>query len=326
MVNSHKNIDSMHPLISRLRWAICLVISISCSGTAAQTRNGFDLSRSSIDPAAILSGGPPRDGIPAIDRPQFVTTHQVDFLRDDDIVIGLVRGDTARAYPLRILVWHEVVNDVIGDTPVAVTYCPLCGTGMVFDRQTGETERTFGVSGLLYQSNVLLYDRESESLWSQLAMRAVSGSAVGQELAWLPSEHLTWRAWRKNHPDGDVLSTETGFDRDYGGAAYASYFAAGTPMFPVPQTRQELPNMTWVIGVIVNGQPKAYPVKELSAGGPIEDRVGGKPIVVRYNAESRHPEITGSQGEQIPSVMVFWFAWQAFYPGTELWITRGGYQ
>ncbi len=317
----HQSSHRRHVLVSGFRWAVSFTIFLSCLGPAvqAQTRNGFDLSGASISKDEIFSGGPPRDGIPAIDQPRFIAANRVDFLHDDDIVIGLVRGGTARAYPLRILVWHEIVNDVIGNTPVVVTYCPLCGTGMVFDRTVGGTVRTFGVSGLLYHSDVLMYDRESDSLWSQLAMRAVSGSAVGQELVWLPSEHLTWRAWRKTYPQGEVLSTDTGFDRDYGSEAYTSYFASGTPMFPVPQTRRELPNMAWVVGVIINGQSKAYPVNDLPTEGSIEDTVGNKHIVIRYDAESRHPEITGAQGEQLPSVMVFWFAWQAFYPRTELW-------
>jgi len=317
----YKNVHHMHSMATSFKLAVCLAISLACLGSdaQAQTMNGFDLSKASINKKEIFSGGPPRDGIPSIDHPQFITANKVDYLRDDDVVIGLVRGDTARAYPLRILVWHEIVNDVINGTPVAVTYCPLCGTGMVFDRKVGATVRTFGVSGLLYQSNVLMYDRESESLWSQLAMKAVSGPAVGHELAWLHSEHLTWKAWRKTYPHGEVLSTETGYNRNYGGEAYSSYFTSDEIMFPVPHTRQELPNKTWVLGVIINGKAKAYPVNDLPTEGTIEDTLGNKHIVVRYDAESRYPKITGPQGEQVPSVMVFWFAWQAFFPKTELW-------
>jgi hypothetical protein len=164
-----------------------------------------------------------------------------------------------------------------------------------------------------------MYDRESESLWSQLAMQAVSGTTVGQELVWLPSEHMTWKAWRKIYPQGEVLSTDTGYDRDYGGEAYAAYFASDQPLFPVPHTRPELPHMAWVIGVIVDGEPKAYPVNDFPESGTIKDAIGKTQIVVRYNANSKHPQVTNSQGKKIPSVMVFWFAWQAFYPPTELW-------
>lgn len=323
-MSSVHSINGVHRLTSHLTKATCFVIFLTCHSQSvqAQSMNGFDLSRSSISIDEIFAGGPPRDGIPAIDQPSFIRANQVDFLSDEDIVIGLLHGDTARAYPLRILVWHEIVNDVIGETPVAVTYCPLCGTGMVFDRTVGGTVRTFGVSGLLFQSDVLMYDRESESLWSQLAMKAVSGSTVGQALVWLPSEHMTWKAWRKIYPQGEVLSTDTGYNRNYGGEAYAAYFASDQPLFPVPHTRQELPHMAWVIGVIIDGESKAYPVNEFPESGTIKDEIGKTRIVVRYNAKSRHPQVTNSQGDTIPSVMVFWFAWQAFYPQTKLWIPQ----
>jgi len=164
-----------------------------------------------------------------------------------------------------------------------------------------------------------MYDRESESLWSQLAMKAVSGPAVGMELTWLPSEYLTWKAWREKYPHGEVLSTDSGYARNYGGEAYASYFSSEKTLFPVPHTRQELSNKTWVIGVVIDGKAKAYPVSDLPTDNAIEDKVGSKQIVVRYDAEKRYPKITDPEGKQMPSVMVFWFAWQAFYPKTNLW-------
>jgi uncharacterized protein DUF3179 len=208
---------------------------------------------------------------------------------------------------------------VIGKDAVVVTYCPLCGTGMVFGRKIDGKTRTFGVSGLLYQSDVLMYDRESESLWSQLAMEAVSGPEVGKKLTWLPSEHITWKGWREKYPLGEVLSTDTGYNRNYGSEAYASYFSSEKTMFPVPHTRRELPNKTWVVGLIVDGTATAYPVDDLPTDKTIEDRVGNTQVIVRYDSKTQHPEITNHAGDQIPSVVVFWFAWQAFYPETELW-------
>lgn len=288
-------------------------------GAQGQTKNGFALSDASINKKEIVSGGLPRDGIPSIDRPKFIALKNVDYLHDDDIVIGLVRGNTARAYPTRILVWHEIVNDVIGEDAVAVTYCPLCGTAMVFGRKIDGKVRSFGGSGLLYRSDVLMYDRESESLWSQLAMKAVSGPAVGMELTWLPSEYLTWKAWREKYPHGEVLSTDSGYARNYGGEAYASYSSSEKTLFSVPHTREELSNKTWVIGVVIDGKAKAYPVSDLPTDNAIEDKVGSKQVIVRYDAEKRYPQITDPEGEQMPSVLVFWFAWQAFYPKTNLW-------
>lgn len=297
--------------------ALCIAGLLSLTA-CAQAMNGFDLTNASIDVGEIMRGGPPRDGIPSIDDPKFVSVDRVDYLRDDDIVLGLVRGEKARAYPLRILIWHEIVNETFEGDVVAVTYCPLCGTAMVFDRNIGGRDRSFGVSGLLYRSDVLMYDRETESLWSQLGMKAVAGPEVGDSLVWLASEHMTWGAWRQRFPDGEVLSTDTGFRRNYGGEAYASYFASDDPMFPVPQTRRDLPDKTLVLGVIIDGAAKAYPLDDLP-DGTIADSLGGRSLQVHYDVESRHPQVIDADGEEIPAVVVFWFAWQGFYPQTGLW-------
>ncbi len=309
----------LHPGSRVVQLGIALFFASAPLACQGQSLNDFDVSNASIPVEKIFRGGPPRDGIPSIDNPKFVPVGKVDYLRDDDIVIGLERDSDARAYPLRILVWHEIVNDVIGDEPVTVTYCPLCGTSMVFDARVDDMRRTFGVSGLLYNSDVLMYDHETESLWSQIGMKAISGPDVGKELVWLPSGHMTWKAWREKHPQGHVLSTDTGHDRNYGGDAYAGYFASEATMFPVPHTRRELPNKEWVLGLIIDGEAKAYPVDKLPDGKPVADSVGGNEIKVHWDAASRHPEVLDADGRDIPSVMIFWFAWQAFYPETGLW-------
>lgn len=303
-------------ITSTLGLAVALLASVPLHG---QSINGFDISNATIPRSEIMSGGPPRDGIPSIDKPKFVPAAKADFLRDDDIVIGLVRGEVARAYPLRILVWHEIVNDMIGGDPVAITYCSLCGTSMVFDGRVGGRPRSFGVSGLLYNSDVLMYDRESESLWSQIAMKAVSGPDVGKKLTWLPSEHMTWKAWREKHPGSQVLSPDTGHQRDYAANAYASYFASEQTMFPVPHTRRELPNKEWVLGVLIDGEAKAFPVDKLANGQVVKDQVGGKELSILWDAAARRPTVRDAGGADIPAVMVFWFAWQSFYPETALW-------
>lgn len=317
---NRKNQITHEEAVMTVLLSLLITTGVNCSAPASEEQtNDFDLSNATVNKDEVLSGGPGRDGIPSIDDPKFISIESVDFLRDEDMVIGLVRGNTARAYPLRILVWHEIVNDIIENDAVAVTYCPLCGTAMVFDRNIDGKTRTFGVSGLLYRSDVLMYDRETESLWSQLAMKAISGPAVGKELTWLPSEQLTWKAWHEKYPHGEVLSTDTGHLRNYGGEAYASYFASEKPMFPVPHTRTELKDKAWVIGIIMQGEAKAYPVDLLPSGKAIKDSVGNTKIVVRYDAEKKHVQVTGDEGRQIPSVMSFWFAWQAFYPETSLW-------
>lgn len=281
--------------------------------------NGFKLTDLRIELDAIKSGGPPRDGIPSINKPKFISPAKAGFMKDDDIVLSFTEGKVTRAYPLRVLVWHEIVNETIDGRPILVTYCPLCGTAMIFDRTVKGKVRNFGVSGLLYQSDVLMYDRESESLWSQLEMQAVSGTLSGTELEWLPSRQMTWKAWKAQHPDGEVLSTDTGHKRDYGANAYAAYFRSGDTLFPVPKTREDLPQKDWVVGVIANGEAMAFPVELLAKHRKAELR-GSKGVVrVSYDPDSRLAIATGGDGKTMPTVTVFWFAWQAFNPETSVW-------
>ncbi|MCH7958717.1 MAG: DUF3179 domain-containing protein [Candidatus Hydrogenedentes bacterium] len=290
---------------------------------SSRSMNGFDLSNASIPIDEILRGGPPRDGIPAILHPKFVPVGGVDYLRDTDRVVGFVQDGIARAYPLRILVWHELVNDTVGGTPIVVTYCPLCGTSMIFRRDYSGKELTFGVSGLLYQSDVLMYDHRTESLWSQLKMQCISGSMLGTELTWLPAEEMTWSAWKERYPDSEVLSTDTGFRRSYTRMPYEGYENTERLFFPAPKYREELGNKEWVVGVIVNGSAMAYPVKQLEklAGTPLDDTLGGVDIRIAYDETKRWARVTRSDGEEpLPHVNAFWFAWQAFYPNTGLYI------
>ena len=306
----------------RMVWVWTMILTAWANAQPGQYKNGFDVSNALIDVNEIFHGGPPKDGIPAIDHPKFIAVSKVDYLKEDDIVIGVVRGDKQRAYPLRILVWHEIVNDTFDKKALAITYCPLCGTAMVFEREINDEVKTFGVSGLLYQSDVLMYDRQSQSLWSQLAMKAISGKDVNTPLKWIASEHLTWRAWREKYPDSLILSTDTGFRRHYQQQAYAAYFASDKTMFPVKKTRQELSNKEKVLGVIVEGQAKAYPLNKLPDNQPVHDTIGTKQVVIHYDRKTHFPRFTSAAGEDIPAVVVFWFAWQAFYPQTKLWDKR----
>jgi len=295
--------------------AACLLPLTASRAEEAPERNGFQLTKLLIPIKDIKQGGPPRDGIPSIDDPKYIAPGEADFMRDDDLVLSFSHGETTRAYPLRILVWHEIVNETIAGKPILVTYCPLCGTAMIFDRKVGGKTRSFGVSGMLYQSDVLMYDREDESLWSQLKMKAVSGSLSGTEFTLLPSAHLTWKAWQKKHPDGEVLSTDTGHRRNYRGRAYASYFDSPDTIFPVPNHREELPKKDWIVGVITEGKAVAFPVKLLAE--KLEASHEG--VTVKYNPTSRLATATGSDGAELPTVTAFWFGWQAFHPETALW-------
>lgn len=281
--------------------------------------NGFDLRRRSIPLEAIVSGGPPRDGIPAIDRPRFVQARNAR-LASGDRVLGVVHRSVARAYPVRILNWHEIVNDRIGTDPIAVTYCPLCGSGVVFLSVANGRELVFGVSGLLYESDMLLYDRQTESLWSQLKYRAVSGPMLDERLTRLPADHTTWQDWQARHPRTEVLSFETGFERDYGRDPYDGYDRDPATLFPVSRTDARLAPKTWVLGIERGGQHKAYPLEALGAGsGVLEDTVGGERVTVRFDPRHRTARVTDARGRAVPTVIAFWFAWAAFNPQTALY-------
>lgn len=287
----------------------------------AQTQNGFDLQNASIPVQEIHRGGPPRDGIPSIDAPKFIEPREADFLKPDDQVISVTVGDTTRAYPLRILIWHEIVNDQIGETAFMVTYCPLCGTSMVFDRKVDEKVRTFGVSGLLYNSDVMMFDREDASLWSQLKMEAVSGPSQGSKLKWMSSDLTTWKAWREKNPQGQVLSTDTGHRRRYTSSPYDDYFTSNQVMFPVSTSdqRKAFPDKESVIGILVKDTPKAYKLSDLLEKGTLQDRIQTEAIELTADRETRQVRVTDPNGKVIPSVSVYWFAWQAFYPNTLRW-------
>lgn len=181
---------------------ILIGLALATAACAEDTINGFKLTDLRIEREAIKSGGPPRDGIPSIDKPKYIAPAKADFMKDDDIVLSYTHDGSTRAYPLRVLVWHEIVNETINGKPILVTYCPLCGTAMIFDRKVGGKVRAFGVSGLLYQSDVLMYDREDQSLWSQLSMKAVSGplSATDKDGKELPTVTLFWFAWQAFNP------------------------------------------------------------------------------------------------------------------------------
>ncbi len=284
------------------------------------TWDGFDLSNATIPRNKILQGGPPKDGIPALHDPKFITPDQVDFLQDDDEVLAFISGDQAVAYPLKILIWHELVNDTVNGIPILASYCPLCGTCMIFDRRINGQEHSFGVSSLLYNSDVLMYDQQTDSLWSQLKQESVAGPLVNTRLTWLPSRQMRWAAWKEQYPQSRVLSTDTGHNRNYSKQAYQKYLSSDEFMFPVDFKRTELPKKSWVLGVLYDGVPIAIPEEQLRthADTPTPYTIGDKTLTITYTNANRDTIITDARGEFIPAVWVFWFAWQAFYPDTQL--------
>ncbi|MBI1823757.1 MAG: DUF3179 domain-containing protein [Nitrospirae bacterium] len=281
---------------------------------------GFDFNRHSIPVKEIVSGGPPKDGIPALLKPQFLDASQALFLSDTDRLLELVQRGEAKAYPLKILNWHEIVNDQFGGRPVLITYCPLCGSGMGFDPVIKGKTYTFGVSGLLYKSDVLMYDHETESLWSQLKQEAVTGAMTGARLPLLPLVHTTWGVWRKEHPDTRVLSTETGYIRDYSRDPYGDYATSPRLMFPAGKTNSLYPAKEWMIGIVLDGKAKVYPFSELSKGEKVfSDQVGSSEVHIQYDPVSHSARIKDHSGNDLPAVTSYWFAWTAFYPETEVY-------
>ncbi len=291
------------------------------SNSAATSKNGFDLTDALIPVDEILSGGPPRDGIPAINQPKFEAASEAGWMRDKDRVLALVVGGQAKAYPIGILNWHEIVNDKVGDQHFVVTYCPLCGTGVVFAANIADTALQFGVSGLLYNSDVLLYDRNSESLWSQLLGKSVSGKLKGVNLHQLPASHTTWKDWQQRYPDTLVLSRNTGFTRNYRESPYSGYEKTRRLYFKVSnKAPADYHPKERVIGLEIDGFFKAYPYSELSknAKAGFNDTVAGKTVRIQWNEEAQSGGITHENGDALPVVSSFWFAWFTFHPDTEI--------
>ena len=306
-------------LLRRFLCSLALAIAGSAVQVSAQEMNGLDLKGALIPVEQILSGGPGKDGIPAIDKADFVAAGFAAFLRNDDQVLGLSRDNIARAYPVRILNWHEVVNDRIGANPVVITFCPLCGTGVAFDARVEGRALSFGVSGLLYNSDVLLYDRQTNSLWSQLLGQAISGPLKGRRLNMLPLTHTSWADWRKAHPATQVLSTNTGTVRPYMRDPYDGYEKTEDLMFPVQFRAAGFHPKERVLGIKIGERTKAYPFVELGkTSGEIADRIGDTALTIRFDRTALRATAHGSDGQQLAAVVGYWFAWYAFNPGTEV--------
>lgn len=287
----------------------------------AVRKGDFDISldTSTIPVDEIHSGGPPKDGIPSIDKPVFLTPDKSP-QQDQDRVLGLMWNGVAKAYPINIMNWHEIVNDQFGAEPVVITYCPLCGSGVAFQAQVGDEALQFGVSGLLYNSDVLLYDRKTGSLWSQLLSRAVTGKMKGTRLKVLPLMVTTWAEWKQLYPETVVLSRDTGHFRDYDRDPYAGYEASQGIYFPVSKKDPRYHPKEQILGLEINGQFKAYPVAELSlTKGKLKDEFAGQGIRIEYNPASQSARFYDQEGSELTVIRTFWFAWYAFHPETAVY-------
>src|SRR3989338_6609158 len=323
------------------------------SSSKIQTTNGI---QHIVPLDKIKSGGPPKDGIPSIDDPKFVNSLDARFVSDDDLVIGVNINGEQKAYPLFIMVWHEIVNDDIGGTPVAVTYCPLCFTNQVFDRNVDGKITEFGTSGKLYNSNLVMYDRNTDSQWSQALGVAITGQMTGYTLKRIPFDVARWSDWKSLYPNTLVLTTDTGFFRAYGVDPYGDYYIDSRVIFPVENKDDRLFLKEKILG-FDNGIYKAYKLSDIEQKKVINDIIGDKKIVLislypemarAFNRvldeqvlefEYSHEKIIDIQtrstwnfdGESIEGPLKggklqrevynpgFWFEWAAFHPDTLLY-------
>jgi hypothetical protein len=236
-----------------------------------------------IPEGAVLDGGPGKDGIAAISNPRFIPVQQAFYMNDDDLVLGIRIGEEVRAYPHNILFWHEIVNDRFDDTFISITYCPLTGTGVGWDRALNAGLTTFGVSGLLYNTNMIAYDRRTDSNWSQMLLKCVNGDQIGTRINTYPIIETSWRTWKEMFPQTQLLSLDTGFDQNYAWTPYTNYSTNHEDLyFPVEIEDNRLPLKERVLGVIVGDRAKAYRFNSFpeQGVGVVNDGLFGKNIVV----------------------------------------------
>ena len=344
-------------------------------------RSGWqtDFGRLTVPAGEIVPAGAPRDGIAAIDEPRFVAAADARHIADDDPVVAVELEGEAKAYPLAIMTRHEVVNDVVGGVAVAVTYCPLCNSAVAFRRELDGRTLDFGATGNLRFSDLLMWDRQTESWWQQVGGEAIAGELAGKRLEVVPAAIVAWGEFRRAHPQGKALLADPGSGVDYNAARYAGYDGEwGYPHMLGRAPDLRLPSMERALGLAVNGQAVAYPFSRLAAERVVNDRVGDMDVVVFYEPTALSPfegadggerravgaatayrasvggmaltfalrdgRVVDTQtwsewsalgratagrlaGEDLPLLAhgtYFWFAWAAFYPGTEVWGAQDG--
>ena len=245
-----------------------------------------DFSLHTVPYDEFLSGGVPRDGIPPLDEPQFESIADADqWLEDVQPVVSLEVNGIARAYPLAILTWHEIANDTLGGVPVSVTFCPLCNSAVAFDRRLQGATLDFGVSGNLRNSDLVMWDRQTESWWQQLTGEGIVGAYAGYELDLVPAQIVSWGDFKAAFPDADVLSRETGHSRDYGRNPYYGYDRVDqTPFLFSGQPDDRLLPMERVVALTLDDRPLAFPFMTLEQEGAVNYEINGQNLVVLFQA------------------------------------------
>lgn len=267
-----------------------------------------DTSKTSIDLGQLQRGGPPKDGIPSIDKPRFLPASNIDWLAPTELVIAVRLDGSVRAYPLQILMWHELVNDRIAENPILVSYCPLCNSAVVYDRRLGDATLEFGVSGMLRNSDMVMFDRQTESLWQQITGDGIVGTHTGSTLRVIPSQMIPFDQFKESFPGGMVLTRETGFQRDYGRNPYRGYEFGSGPIVPVSPSRATSLRPMEKLVVLKDGSGyRAYPVSRLARRGVIEEKVNGRQVVFFYSPDGLSPvDATNmQQSRSVGSIGVF---------------------
>lgn len=276
-----------------------------------------------IDGDAVMRGLP-KDGIPAIDRPRFMKGAGAPFMRPDEYVIGVTDGTTSKAYSVWHLNGHEIVNDTLGDRPIAVTWCPLCYTGIVYDRRVDGRVLTFGVSGLLWRENLVMYDRQTGSWWAQASGAAIRGGLMGASLTMIVATMTTWKDWLARHPETLVLSKVTPEGPTGRSDSYAGYHA-GTALGVTGRSRRAdgsgLDDKARVIGFRVSGQPFVVPLSALASGQIVFSaprRVAVVPVGGGAGGRVFLLDDEGKPETELPASLSYWFAWRAFFPSSQI--------
>jgi hypothetical protein len=311
-------------------------VGLGEAGPPPELASGWetDFSKKSIDLSEIQSGGPPKDGIPAIDEPVFQTALDVDWLDDPEPVIAVTIDGITRGYPIQVLMWHEIVNDELAGTPITVTFCPLCNTSIVFDRRVDGTVLDFGTTGNLRNSDLVMYDRQTESWWQQFGGEGIVGKHTGTKLERVPARIVAWKEFRETYPESEVLSRDTGFSRAYGSNPYVGYDDVTTPpFFPVQGSDDNrLEPKERVVFAEVGDKAIAVPFSVLFEKKRLETTIDGKNVVVTWKAGVASALDDGaiSGGRDVGAATVtidgtlapfeepFWFAVAAFRPDAEI--------
>ena len=300
----------------------------------AEIQTAKDGTKYIIDPNKIRGGGPPKGGIgvdvgiPALsdENINLVSVEEADtWIEDNELILVLTHKEVTRVYPLQIMVWHEIANDEIAGDSITVTYCPLCGSGIAYEGtvqvDSKKVETEFGTSGKLYNSNLVMYDALTDTYWTQIDGLGIVGELTGQKLTPISVDTVVWRDWKNSEEakDAEVLSQETGMNRNYGRDPYGNYYEDSFLFFPVENSDNRIHSKTVIFGVEVNGEHKAYKEEDLIELKEINDIIAGVNIKIERDDSGIIKTTNLDTGEEIVKERDFWFAWYAFHPNTDLW-------